>query len=351
MEQQNLNSPKIIKTAALVFVISALFIFIYLAQSILLPIILGLFFSILLLPLVHFFNQRFRFKDIFSIITAILLSVIFLVGLIYFFSKEIGYVLNDLPEISKNLHIHYATIQNWVKETFNISYDSQSSFLSNNISASKLISPSSVQSIGGLTDLLINLILIPIYTLLILIYRKNFISFLHQITKKSSQRITTEILAEINQVLRQYLMGLGIEMLVVAILMTFGLWIIGFKYFLFIGILTALLNLVPYIGIVIACSISILLVLVGNSDLTLITGVLIVNAAVQFIDNNILIPKIVGSKVRINAFASIIAVIVGGMIGGVGGMFLALPILATLKVIFDHVDHLKPYGFLIGEND
>lgn len=70
---------------------------------------------------------------------------------------------------------------------------------------------------------------------------------------------------------------------------------------------------------------------------------------IQFVDNNFIIPKIVASRVQINAFVSISVVFVGGIIWGIPGMFLSIPITAILKVIFDHVEGLKPWGFLLGD--
>ena len=89
--------------------------------------------------------------------------------------------------------------------------------------------------------------------------------------------------------------------------------------------------------------------MVGSTDISTIVGVLAVNGFVQLVDNNILMPRIVGSKVSINALASIVAVIIGGHLAGIAGMFLAIPVVAIMKVVFDRIDSLKPYGFLMGD--
>jgi AI-2 transport protein TqsA len=71
---------------------------------------------------------------------------------------------------------------------------------------------------------------------------------------------------------------------------------------------------------------------------------------IQFIDNNIIIPRVVASKVRINALVSIIVVIAGGALWGISGMFLSIPLTAILKVVFDHIDGLKPWGYVLGNS-
>src|SRR5690606_18288423 len=122
-----------------------------------------------------------------------------------------------------------------------------------------------------------------------------------------------------------YITGLLIEVLIVAILTSFGLWLIGLDYFIFLGVMTAFFNLIPYIGIIAACTISGFIALSGSTDPTLIIGVVVVNIIVQFIDNNLLIPKVVGSKVSVNALTSMVGVIIGGSLAGIPGMFLAIP--------------------------
>jgi predicted PurR-regulated permease PerM len=117
-----------------------------------------------------------------------------------------------------------------------------------------------------------------------------------------------------------------------------------------LGIITALLNLIPYIGIMLASLITVLAALADSSNISVVLGVLGISIVVQFIDNNILIPRIVGSKVRINALVSMVAVIIGGTIAGIPGMFLAIPLIAIVKVIFDRIESLSPFGFLMGDD-
>jgi predicted PurR-regulated permease PerM len=125
--------------------------------------------------------------------------------------------------------------------------------------------------------------------------------------------------------------------------------IIGLQYALLLGIITGLLNLVPYVGILIAGVLSIIASLSGTEHVNIVAGVIIVNLIVQLIDNNLLVPLVVSSKVKINAIASIIGIIIGGSIAGVAGMFLAIPIIAILKVIFDRVEALSPWGLMLGD--
>jgi predicted PurR-regulated permease PerM len=139
-------------------------------------------------------------------------------------------------------------------------------------------------------------------------------------------------------------------MVIVSTLTTVGFMIIGVKYAIVLGLITGLLNLIPYIGILFAGILSIIATLTASPDITLIIGVLIIVIVVQLIDNNLIVPMIVGSKVQINAFVSIVGIIVGGVIAGFSGMFLAIPIIAILKVIFDRIESLEPWGYLMSDD-
>jgi predicted PurR-regulated permease PerM len=168
--------------------------------------------------------------------------------------------------------------------------------------------------------------------------------------KKENHELLKNILANIRLAINSYIVGLIIQLFVIATLTTIGYMIIGVKYAILLGVITGILNLIPYIGILFAGLLSIVATLTGSPDLSIIIGVVIVTIVVQLIDNNIIVPLVVSSKVEINAFFSIIGIIVGGAIAGISGMFLALPILAIIKVIFDRIEPLKPWGYLLGDH-
>ena len=123
----------------------------------------------------------------------------------------------------------------------------------------------------------------------------------------------------------------------------------GIKHAMLIGIIFAVLNLIPYIGALFGNLIGVLLTLSSSPDLGPVITVLLAIAVVQFLDNNILMPGIVGSQIKINALASLAGVFAGGALAGVAGMFLSLPVIAILKIIFDHSEQFKQWGILFGD--
>lgn len=342
-----MKSLKINKAASLCIVITFIAMTIYLGQEIIFPIVMALLMAVLLRPVVFFLNKKLRFPNVIAVLVAVLIALGFLVVIVFFLSTQISDFMSDLPVIKKNIMLHVHHMQQWVKMKFNISYSEQANYIETTMSNSKMISSS---SIGSLTTSLLNFVLIPIYTFLILLYRALFIRFLLKLTPKENHPVLGNILMEIKTVIRSYISGLMLEVIIVSIMTAVGLWLIGVEYFIFLGIMTGILNLIPYIGIIFACTISAFIALVGSTEPGIILGVLAVNGIVQFIDNNILIPRVVGSKVSINALASMIGVIVGGSLAGIAGMFLAIPVIAIMKVVFDHIEALKPFGYLLGDH-
>jgi predicted PurR-regulated permease PerM len=260
-------------------------------------------------------------------------------------------MVNDWGKIKSNFYFHIEYFQQLINDNFHLSNIEQKEIIGN---AAKNSLKSGNQIVGitinSFSDIVLNLTLIPIYTFLFLLYQNHFIAFLTKLYKPQNHKKLREILFEIKTAVQSYVVGLIFEMIAVSFLTSIGFYLIGVEYFILLGIITGILNLIPYVGILFAGVLSIVVSLSGSTDLSVALGVIVVNLIVQFLDNNILIPMLVNSKVQINAFAPIIGIIIGNVLGGITGMFLAIPIIAIIKVIFDRIDHLEPWGYLLGDD-
>lgn len=338
---------RLVNGASLFIIIALLTVLVYVGQEILFPIIMAFLIAILLRPVVSFLNNKMKFPHVMAVMTALLLTMLLTLGVFFFLGKQIMQFSDDIPRIKHNLYIHLHHVQQWVKDKLNVSYTKQQTYINETVSAEKVLDSSAIDTFTGT---LLNLVLIPIYTFLILLYRTLFFNFFVKLIPAKHHAVLQEIMFEIKTVVRSYIVGLLFELIAVAVLTAIGLWIIGVDYFIFLGLMTAILNLIPYIGILVAGTVCIIVAMAGSTELGSVVGVIIVNVVVQFIDNNILVPQIIGSKISINALVSIVAVVIGGALAGIAGMFLALPIIAILKVIFDRIPPLKPWGYILGDN-
>ncbi|TDP02897.1 AI-2E family transporter [Flavobacterium sp. 245] len=348
---QPLKLPFYAKLACiLITLISFAYIF-CIAKDVITPVLMAFLFAVLLLPIFTFFNSRLKFPRHLAAIICVLSFAAFIVGILVFISYEVTDMANDFDTIKKNANAFISDIHKFVKEKFHVSIGEQKKYLDTVTKDSVKNGNATIGSaILSMTDLLLDCTIIPIYTFLFLIYKDHFILFLAKLINKENHIILKNILSQIKVSINNYIVSLILEMIVVSVLTSLGLWIIGVKYFILLGLITGLLNLIPYIGILIAGIITVLASLTGSGETSIILGILIVNVIVQLIDNNLLVPLIINSKVEINAFVSIMGIIVGGAAAGISGMFLAIPLLAILKIIFDRIESLEAWGYVMGNH-
>lgn len=184
---------------------------------------------------------------------------------------------------------------------------------------------------------------------MLLFYHPLLIEFIRRLFTIDYQEVVNKIITEIKTVIQRYLIGLLVEIVLVAILNSLVLFILGIPYAILLGVIGALLNIIPYLGGIIAVALPMMIALATKSSAWFAAYVLIGYYIVQLIDNNYIVPKIVASKVKINALVAIIIVIAGNALWGIAGMFLSLPLIAIVKLIFDHIEPLKPWGYLLGD--
>ena len=337
-------------TLILLGLIAVTFIF-YIGQEILIPVMMSFLYAILLYPMVNFLKSKLHFPHVLAVMIAVILFVLIFIGLFVFLTFQISDFTDDFDKIERNINIHLSNIQGFIRDNFHLSSREQKQYID---TATEDSMQKGKELIGttlmSFTDTLVNLTLIPIYTFLILLYRTHFLLFLSKLFKKENHEQLKNILTNIRVAINSYIVGLIIEMVLISAMTTIGFMLLGVKYAVLLGIITGILNLIPYIGILFAGLLSILASLTGSPDLSIIIGVIVITIVVQIIDNNIIVPLIVSSKVEINAIISIIGIIIGGAIAGISGMFLALPVLAIMKVIFDRVESLEPWGYLMGDH-
>lgn len=322
---------------------------IYAGQDIIVPFAFAVLLSVLLLP-VNTKLEKYKVPRVIAILISLTISVIFIAAILYFLTTQIAGFMSDIPSIKQHLETHLQTLQHWLNDTLNLSGKQQDQIINN---ATLKLKDSGTGMIGytflSITQALAFIFLIPVYSFLLLYYRDMIRRFLIDICKDEHEAKVHEILKESRLIVQSYMVGLIIEMFIVAAMNAAGFIIIGVQYAVLLGVVAAILNMIPYIGGIIAMGISMVVTLTTSQNISDIIWVGIILTVVQFIDNNILMPKVVSSKVKINALISILGVLIGGALAGVSGMFLSIPGIAILKVIFDRIDDVKPWGMLMGD--
>ena len=280
-----------------------------------------------------------------AIFFAILLALSFVITVCYLLSRQILTFNESLPALKAKSSMIAEQVQLWIKNHFGLSVQKQLEMVDGAVKGGEAYVGTTVSALlGGV----VVLILIPIYVFFLLFYKHLLLDFIFTVfTEKNSPRVA-EILSETKIAIQKYVVGLLIEMVIVSTLNSTALLILGVKSAILIGVIGGILNVIPYLGGIVAIALPILMATVTKEGYSTQVEILISYMIIQLIDNNILVPNIVSSKVQINALFSILIVLCGGMLWGYSGMFLSIPFVAILKIIFDRIDGLKPWGHVLG---
>ena len=319
-------------------------------KIIIMPLLMAFFISTLLLPVFRLL-RKLRVPELVAIFLSLLLLTSVVICVIWIFSFQTANLLNDFSQLQETVNKHFDTLSRWINRTFGFSADAQLKFI--NAQGSRLFnSAGSIlgSAAGSVSGTLVFLGLMPVYIYLIILYRGLFVKFILKWFQPAQHENVEDILRRIENMVKRYLGGLLIQILYITILLGLILTVCGIRHALLIAIIFAFLNLIPYLGALVSNILGILITLASSDSLVDVLIVLGAITVVQFLDNNILMPRIVGGQVKINALASIVGIITAGAMVGISGMFLALPVMAVLKIIFDHTDHYKQWGILLGDD-
>lgn len=338
--------PFYIKSTVIIFGLILLTYVLINLRDILVPLSFAMIIAILLNPLVSRFQKK-RIPKVLSIILTMLIALIFMLGLFYFLSTQLAQFGESAPLLVKKFNDLLGTFTIWVKNQFGISFEKQAQLLKEAGNSSKALVG---QTLGTALGILGVVFLIPVYVFLFLWNKTRILNFLYEVFAEENTEKVADILNETKTAIQGYMVGLLIEAGIVAVMNSAALLILDVKYAILFGVIGAILNMIPYIGGIIAIALPVLMATITKDGYSTQLGVIGAYMLIQFIDNNFLVPNIVSSKVQINALVSILVVLLGGALWGVSGMFLSIPIIAIVKIIFDRIEDLKPWGRLLGDD-
>ena len=353
MELKNfIGKPFYVKLACVLFSLFAIGALVILGKEILSPLIFSCLFSILLMPLAAFFENKLRIPRSASSMLAVVMLLSFIGVFIYVIGSEIASLAKDWPQFQAQINKTLYDFRGWVQENFHITRGKQLRVV--NSATSKVMSPDTAvvgATFLSVSSMLLFLLFTFIYTFFFLLYRRLIVKFLQSVFLDENKTTVHEIIEQVQYMIRKYIIGLLIEMGIVATFVSVAFTVLDVSYALLLGLITGLFNIIPYIGIFTALVISAVVTLGTSPDSTKVIWVITILVVTHLIDSNILLPVVVGSKVRINALITVLGVVIGEMIWGIPGMFLSIPVIAVLKIIFDRVESLKPWGIILGDEE
>jgi len=344
----NMNNDRLIRTGWFLYIISIVLTIFILAKSILVPFLLSVFITYLLYPLVWKIERRGLHRGL-SILLVLLMATIIIGGVTLILSIKLSNASLDFESIKETLDTKTDALQNMLQKKVGVNAKTMHYY----------VEKTSKNLIEGAQSVLKNLFtatsavlfqigLIPVFIFFLLYYRTKTAYFIFRLVGRKNKSLALHILREISSVTTKYLGGMFIVVAILAVLNSIGLLIIGVEHAIIFGSLAAILNLIPYIGTFIGGLIPFMFILFTSSDPTnILIKIVVVFSIVQFLENNLITPNIVGNTIKINPLAIIIGMLFANMIWGVAGMLIVMPILAILKVIMRNVAGFEPYAYLI----
>jgi len=318
------------------------------ASNIFIPLVFSLLISILLYPLNNFLENKLRLGRLFSALLSVTLFVTVMISFIYFLALQLIGFSGDFPQLRKRFLEMFDGLQRWMSHTFHINNKEQTDYIQRSITGLLGSVGHSLSNVFlSLTGILLLTVFIVIFTFFMLYYRKLLMQFVIHLFADQHTSKVREVVMETKTMVYSYVSGLVIEMVLISIVNCTMFLIMGIQYALLLGVMAAVLNIIPYLGIYSSIVICVLVTFANSSgNLALEAGVGLF--IVHLIDSNILFPRIIGGRVNMNPFVTIIAVIVGEFVWGIPGMFLFIPIMGIIKLVCERVVGLEAWALLIG---
>jgi len=274
-------------------------------------------------------------------------------GGIFLFSNQILNLSQEFSEIKHKIALVFAEATIYINKNLNLSpildkgelVERLKNWLSD--SAGAILG----QTFSNTATFLTGLFSTIIFTFLILLYRAGFTYACTWFYPENKRASAIAMFKAMQQVGKKYLLGMLTLMFIVGLANSIGLWIIGIDNPFLFGFLAGVLAIVPYIGTTVGAAIPVLYTFISYDSFWMPIAVIILFWLIQTVENNFLSPKIVGGSLKINALVAILSIIIGGVVWGMAGMILFLPLASMLKVVCVQYDTLKPIGLLLGEHD
>lgn len=337
--------PFYFKSTVVLFGLILLVYALSILKDIFVPLVFSLLLALLLNPLQNWFMRK-RIPHVWAIVFCLLIAFALIMAIIYFLSSQIMNFSDQWPLLKHKFSVVFLQFQHWLYDHLGLNFQKQEQLISEVKSEMK---PFVGETLDTALSTISIAVLLPVYTALFLYYKTLILDFLFEVFSEKNSKEVSIVLQETKVAIQNYMQGLLMEALIVATMNTLALWILGVPYALLLGLLGAILNILPYIGGIVSTLLPVIMATLTKEGFETQIWIVLAYTIIQLIDNNLLVPLIVSSKVRINALISIVIVLLGNALWGVPGMFLSIPVIGVLKIIFDKVPELKPWGKLLGD--
>jgi len=335
------------KAAVVLFFIVLLTYALIQAKTLLYPIVLAMLFSFLLLPIANFLERK-GFTRILTNFIVIFAAAAVMSALAYLLYSRIGNLISEFPDLKEHASENVESMTRAISDRVGVSTNEVRDWVNKRISTLGENNLFVNTIIPSTTSTIMAIGLMPVYIFLMLYYRDKIYMFLMMLFPREKQPGAEKVIESISQVTKHYMRGVFVVVLILCVLNSVGLMIVGIRFALLMGLISALCNFIPYFGTLIGAAFPLAMALIAGDSPNQVLGVIILFIIIQFTENNILTPNITGGAVQINPMITIISIVAGGMVWGIPGMFVVVPVMGMLKIILENYEPTKPLAFMIG---
>jgi len=322
-------------------------LFCYYAQGVVITLLLSILLAYFLDPAVELL-ERVRIPRTVGAMTMVLILIAVLVAVGYGLGERTADFAANWPKYGGLLKQAASTVEGKISglegRVSEIGADAANAAHSEVRSEPGVVHTLILRSIGSLYALFLEVTFVPFLVFFMLAAKREVWHGTLQLFPVSRRTQVKETLEDLRDVLRDYLAGMTLVTLMVIAASSLFFWLMDMDYPILTGIVSGLLNMVPYIGAVMAWLPAFVIALAKWKTIgsfVLLAGGL---TAIHVLALNLVAPQLVGRRVRLNAVAITIALLFWGWVWGGMGLLLAIPITATLRVICDHTESWRPIG-------
>lgn len=321
----------------------------YLGRSLFIPLSFALLISFILYPVCKWMEQKGLSRSTAILLNLLVLSI-FLGSIFYLLIYQVRAFGSEWPLLKEKIVQSILRVSAYLNDEWEIDTVTQQSYVDELLKKAPGYLFNLLQStITSSAVSVVLVFLIPIYSFFILYYRTRLVYALVMVTPEKYRPRITEIVQLAIQSYYNFIKGMLVVYLIVAILNSVGLFLLGVPHALLFGLIASIMTFIPYVGILVASLFPITLSWVTYNSIWYPVGVIAIFGVVQYLEANIIFPWAVSRKLELNTLFTIIAIILGGIIWGAAGMILFVPFAAILKLIAERMEGGAPLAVLLGD--
>lgn len=347
MKQVSFHTSSILKGLQIILVASVL---LYFGKTLFIPLFMGLLVAMVMYPVCRRLEARGWTRTM-AVTLSVSIVVLLFFSLIFLLYWQLRVFLEDWPSISQKLDLAFTQLQSWWADQLGIAVKAQASWWQQlSAQVGNLAAPLLRGTLGVTVSTLFILFMTPVFAALFLYHRKVFVRALLQYAGPLYREQLEAVLVEVTETYFRYIKGMIIVYLIVGALNSVGLAALGIPHALLFGMLTAVMTIIPYIGIIVSALLPISAAWISHTSIWYPLGVIGVFSFVQYLEANVIFPKVVAAQLNVSTWATLVAILAGGVIWGVAGMVLFIPFVAILKIMADHMENWEVLRTLLARN-